>query len=456
VKFINFSKKIFLFAWNYRHSYQLVLLSLTLLGLLIRLWVAWKTNQSLPDTSARLLGDEQHYDGLARSVLVGSFFQWPGRTPVYSLFLAGCYLIFGSSYNNVLYVQAFLGASVIPLTFLLARYVTAVRSSLAAAAIVMLHPSLIFQVKRLLSENLYTPLLLLSLLSLLWALNRPLISRFSLGGVLIAITNLCRPTAALFPFLVPLLMPRSWTWKRKIQLSLAYLGAVVVVTAPWVYHNYQTYHAFLPYSVSLTALWQGSPEFYHLAETRDTPWINFWDYVQPARSGYDIFSIEGDRYFNARAIASIQAEPAIYAWYSLQKLAFFWIGNTMVDWPHGKIFNLNAMRPYYSSSMILITFVVRLLPFLGLAGLIILRKRLRDFLPLLVVCGYFMMIHAITYAEIRYSEPLYPILATIIATASGEMQRRYESKIKYSETEGLLVTDTISNQKNIRVAFFLL
>jgi len=37
---------------------------------------------------------------------------------------------------------------------------------------------------------------------------------------------------------------------------------------------------------------------------------------------------------------------------------------------------------------------------------------------------YFTLIHALTFTEVRHSEPLHPILAVVIATAAGEIQRR--------------------------------
>ena len=142
----------------------LILIGLTLLGLVLRLWAAWDTNQRLPDTPERLRSDELANNGLAYLLLQGSFFQSPVETPVYPLFLAACYLVFGHSYVMVLYIQAFVGAAVIPLTWLLARRFTSEKLSLLAAALVALHPSLILRATRLHSENLYIPLLLLALL----------------------------------------------------------------------------------------------------------------------------------------------------------------------------------------------------------------------------------------------------------------------------------------------------
>src|SRR4028118_1945792 len=75
----------------------LALICLTLLGLAFRLYLAWRTNQTPPDTPARLTGDEPGYEGLGYKLLKGHFFDWPGRSPIYPFFVAGCYAIFGRS-----------------------------------------------------------------------------------------------------------------------------------------------------------------------------------------------------------------------------------------------------------------------------------------------------------------------------------------------------------------------
>ena len=197
---------------------------------------------------------------------------------------------------------------------------------------------------------------------------------------------------------------------------------MMAVIAPWTYHNYVTYNAFLPLGRGKTDLWEGSPEFYHLMKQKQNASARVWDEeLNPARNGgYDPFTIEGDRYFRARAIASIRAEPGVYVWYSLQKLVFFWIGHPAADyeWP----FNFGALRDYFSTGWKIAGVVAtRLILFpVALAGLIVLRRRLRPLAPLLAVCGYFMLVHAVLSPLARYSDPLYPLLAVIIAAAVGE------------------------------------
>ena len=89
------------------------------------------------------------------------------------------------------------------------------------------------------------------------------------------------------------------------------------------------------------------------------------------------------------------------------------------------MFNVEAMRPFFSPQRIVGILWSRILPVFAALGMIVLRHRWREFLPLLLVCGYFtFLIHSLTYAEVRYSELQQPILAVVIATAAGKLQRR--------------------------------
>ncbi|TAH30171.1 MAG: hypothetical protein EAZ10_03450 [Oscillatoriales cyanobacterium] len=154
------------------------------------------------------------------------------------------------------------------------------------------------------------------------------------------------------------------------------------------------------YSVSTGLLWQGSPEFYHFAyeQLPKRHITKIWqEELNPARNGgHDVFTIEGDRYFTKRAIASILCEPAVYLWYCLQKAVYLWLGNPISDWPHHAMFNVQAMRKFFSPQRIVGILASRILPVFAALGMIVLRHRWREFLPLLAVCGYFTLIHALT------------------------------------------------------------
>ena len=76
----------------------------------------------------------------------------------------------------------------------------------------------------------------------------------------------------------------------------------------------------------------------------------------------------------------------------------------------------------YSSPKLFNMFMARQLPLIALVALVFLavRGRVRPLLPFVVVCTYFMLVHMSTWSEMRYSEPLHPLLAIILMAAGKE------------------------------------
>jgi 4-amino-4-deoxy-L-arabinose transferase-like glycosyltransferase len=400
---------------------------LVLAALLLRLHTAWQRNhESAQALVGRLVGDEIQYEGLAYTLLQGEFFQWPGRVPVYPLFIASIYYALGErSPAKLLYVQAFIGVAVVPLTYLLARRLTGMLPALVAAGLVVIDNSLIEHTGQIYTEILYTPLLLVTLLALLWAVQAPRLGRFAWAGASMAVVTLCRPTSVLLPLALPLLLPRGWKLKWQVGAFLVYGLALAAVIAPWTYHNWRQYHRFLPLSVSVGALWQGSPEFYHLTQQHRNH-LDIWanELNSERNGGHDPFSIDGDQYFTRRALQSIRAEPGVYVTYALKKAGYFWLGNPVAEWGYIALYDWQMLRQWYpySSLKLLNMFMARQVPLVALAALVFLalRGRGRPLVPLVVVCMYFMLIHMSTWAEMRYSEPLHPLLMTIVVAAGKE------------------------------------
>src|SRR5207249_1153034 len=133
----------------------------------LRLYAAWCWNLTQPDGPERLQGDEPGYDRLARALLAGRGIDWPGRVPLYPLWLAAVYALTGGSYRAVPIAQAFLGATAIPLAYLLGRRVFGHAVGLLTALGVTLSCQLVLEVRPLMSEVLFTPVVLLAML-LLW------------------------------------------------------------------------------------------------------------------------------------------------------------------------------------------------------------------------------------------------------------------------------------------------
>jgi 4-amino-4-deoxy-L-arabinose transferase-like glycosyltransferase len=398
-------------------------LSVLMLGaLLLRLHAVWQRIPEAPDELAlHLVGDESGYEDLAYAWLQGVFFQSPVRVPVYPMFIAGVYSALGErSPARLLYVQALVGTATILLTYILARRFTGPIPALVAAGIIAVDDLLIDHARYMYAEIVYTPLLLVAVLALLWALQAPRLWRFAVAGASMALVTLCRPTSALLPLVLPVLLPWGWHLKQKLGVCIAFGLAMAAAIAPWTYHNWRTFHRFLPLSISGGALWQGSPEFYHLRE-RQRNMQDIWAHeLNPQRNGgHDPHTIEGDRYFTQRGLQSIRAEPGVYVIYSLQKAAHLWLG-----WGYWEMYDWHMRRSWFSYPplKVLRILVARQLPIVALAALVFLavRGRLRPLLPFLAIGAYFTLVHMITWAEMRYSEPLHPLLAIIVVTAASE------------------------------------
>jgi hypothetical protein len=238
-------------------------------------------------------------------------------------------------------------------------------------------------------------------------------------------SNLIRPTLLLFPLFFAVLMLFLVSKREALRYGLIYLASSLVVITPWLIHNTIRYKAIFPIQTSNAILWQGSPEYYHLMKDQGYSYQRIWSEVLygPGGEGYDPNSIEGDRYWTRRALQSIAAEPAVYLRFAAEKLFTFWLGDPEADWGGMSIFSFQGLRKigFTNADAIQVT-IARMIPIFALIGLIAVRRnggapKWRALFPVLALLLYFTIIHALTHAEARLSEPLQPFLLILLAGA---------------------------------------
>jgi 4-amino-4-deoxy-L-arabinose transferase-like glycosyltransferase len=408
-----------------------MLAACVLLGLLLRVLAAARWNHGLPNDATRLHGDEPGYDDLARGIVDGFGISWPGRTPLYPYWLAAMRVLGRGSYDFITYAQAVVGTLAVPLTFLLARRLFGAGAALLAAFLVATNWVLIHQVVLLQTEVLYTPAILLVALALHEALTadpatREGAKRFLYLGVLVGMSDLLRPTLALFPLFVLLaVLVRSRARRAVASALLCGVGAAAVV-APWTAHNWMRYHAFLPLATNNAVLWLGSPEYYHLTHDAGYSYMDVWTKVIFDRHDDmpDPGGIDGERAWNARALRSIRAEPFLYLRFAAEKAVTFWVGDPAADWDGTFVFNPRVFRDWGASwSVTLQGLVARALIFPALAALVILRRRWKELLPITALLLYCTLLHGATAAVARLSDPLQPLLWIAVAGALAQLAR---------------------------------
>lgn len=398
-----------------------VVWSLILIGLAIRLQAAANWNSSHPDSPERLNGDEPGYDNIARDLLRGQGFTWPGRVPLYPIWLAGIYLVSGGSYEAIPYAQSLLGALTILLTYVLGHRVFGHTAGLIAALFATFNPIHIHWTCRLYSEVLYTPTLLLVTLTLWDAFHKPGARRFFWAGAIVGVSNLVRPALLLFPVFLTALLFLVLHRRQALRYGLIYSGVSLLIVTPWVIHNYVRYHAWFPLQTSSAILWQASPEYYRLIHDEGYTYTRIWTEVLygPGWQEHDPNSIEGDRYWTQRALQSIASEPLLYLRYAGEKLFTYWIGDPNADWGDTHVFSYRGLRRVgYPRRVALQYLIARTLPIFALIAVTVLRRKWHTLLPVYAILLYLDLLHAATHAEARLSDPLQPLLLVLVAGAA--------------------------------------
>jgi 4-amino-4-deoxy-L-arabinose transferase-like glycosyltransferase len=219
-----------------------VLCALVLAALIVRLVFAG----AVLGLHAPFRGDESDYHAIASNLAAGHGFvkhigiPTAARPPFYPLALAAVYKVFGADVVVGRLFQVLLGTLIVPLTYLLARRIFSRGVALLAAAISAFNPFLIFISGYLLTENLYTVLLLLAMILLTDAAR----SGFASGGrlvgaaLLLGTATLTRPHALLFGLLAVLpILFRGGRLGNRVAGAALVLVTIAAVMAPWVIRN---------------------------------------------------------------------------------------------------------------------------------------------------------------------------------------------------------------------------
>jgi hypothetical protein len=187
------------------------------------------------------------------------------RTPLYPLFVALLYKVWGPHQLPVALAQTVLFAVTCILVYAMARRVVSEPVAIGAATATALFPAIPYFGALVMTEVLTTLLFTVSMWLALSALGDRGLRRFARLGVLLALTTLSRPVFVLFPFaliavwivLFPLLRVRARP--RLAQWSVM-LAAFALTMAPWFTYNYVTLGRFTlsPAGGVGRGLWEGS------------------------------------------------------------------------------------------------------------------------------------------------------------------------------------------------------
>jgi len=209
--------------------------ALTLIGvvaMLLRLAFLYRV-------SVILTGDSQSHYLPGYDLVFGNQFEPElRRPPGYAFFAAGTILVLGEELRALAFVQHLLGVATALLTYLLGRVTFGRPAGLVAGLLVALNGALVLVGQSVMTETLFTFLLVATLLALLVAGRGGRWGWALLAGVALGAAALTRPVAQALVILVPLAFlaytRRPWPVVR--GTALVGIGFALVLV-PWMVRN---------------------------------------------------------------------------------------------------------------------------------------------------------------------------------------------------------------------------
>ena len=165
-----------------------------------------------------------------------------GRTPGYPVIMAVVYAVIGHQPAGVVLLQILAGALTAVLTYVLVRELQLSRHvGGIAAAIVALDPVSVMTSNRLLTETIFTTLIVAAMwmLARYWQTER--LRWIAISAVILAGAALTRPISQFLPLAVaPLIVLAARTSRRHAQIATAlFLVLSLTLTYSWAYRNYR-------------------------------------------------------------------------------------------------------------------------------------------------------------------------------------------------------------------------
>jgi len=367
---------------------------------------------ALPEL-ARADPDAANFRRLALSVAQGRGLSTPEgrptseRAPLYVLFLAGHYRVFGVKALPPQLTQAVLGTVAVGLSWLLAREARlGARAAFWVVALLAVYPGMIYWNAVLMSETLFQ-VLFLAWMWMLWRLAvRPSPGRAALAGLAGGVAALCRAEPFYFHLaIVPIVLCWHGAQSRRRRLGAwALSGAMLlVVLAPWAVRNWYahgeilfTYHGGY---VLLTGVNPHRAETYAFGE-RDAAHAWAQEHVAPYTAG-------------ARTEAQVDAARTRAAWAYLREhwtdFVPVWARRVARTW--SPWIELRAVEGPSAHLFRAAVFVVEGLLLIGAVVCLCARPWRGRFVWVWVYAGYFTAIHVLYPAMIRYRYPLLPLVA---------------------------------------------
>ncbi len=404
-----------------RKQYALLTLAVTL-TLMLRLVYSLGVYDHIADRFSWWRVDDG-YSNIAHTLITGGKYALSEthpstmkRLPVHPLFLASVYALFGKSLVAAQIFQSLFCALTCVLVYCIAEKVSNEKIANIAALMFAFYPNSILYSARTLSETTYTLLLGVFCLALVRQFENLTARTSIVTGLSFGLLMLTKSTTALLPLFLSLIFlsahyrKRLWRVVGSIVLTV-FIAALVM--SPWVIRNYR-----LTGKTIVLSTWGGTPLYRgyyfatHLGDGRSNAQIEYAGGLELERlvserytpSGQPIDEYHQDKIAYSLVWEKVRARPLYSAGIFLRNVFFTWF------------------LTYGSLTMIVSFFVHIPLLLLAVYAIFIMLRQDHstgiNMLPLVLVCVYFDLIHAVIYPHNRFMAPVVGTIVTILAAYS--------------------------------------
>lgn len=185
-------------------------------------------------------GDSPGYMYLARNLAEhGALLPTNFRTPGYLLILAIIYLIF-HSFVPAIFFGALISAFAAPLVYLIAKEVFEDRIAFVAGILAAIEPMGLFLGVSILTEGVFTPVLLLSIYFFARYLKAGKTAHLYGSGALLSLAALTRPIMFYFwPLAILFILYReaNLNWRHRLKKAFIFIVIFFIILSPWLIRN---------------------------------------------------------------------------------------------------------------------------------------------------------------------------------------------------------------------------
>lgn len=388
--------------------------------------------------------DEQHYNTIALNLLEDGVYGHESgiadshRPPLYPWFLAALYWAGAEDdFAFVRMTQAAMGLLTIPLAYRLGRLLYDRSVARWSAAITAFYPSLAFYNYLLLTETLFTALLLAFVVLTVRTIETGGRWRSLWAGIACGLATLARSVLWLYPPFVAcfLAIAGPGRWTTRLAIAGCWLAGFALVVAPWSARNTAIHDTFVAVDTMggrnfMMANYENTPRYRIWAVVDTVKGERSWDRVLAAQhENYaELTQGQRDKLAMAHGIRYVLEEPLETALRDVVKFFNFWqlereLVAGAVRSEVGALGVVGVALPVFLSYAAVFS--------LSLFGLIVWpsshgRASAFVFLTIAFICA----MHTVVFGHSRYHLPLIPLLAPYASSAwvaRGEWRQRASS-----------------------------